>query len=100
MNVRNSLGFSLLELLIALALLAAIGAALASTTQTSVQVWKRTTSTDAQLEAIVLRGQLRRWIQDAKPPSRFGLAQEVSGSPSALSSSYCPYFWVKRWRAS
>lgn len=68
MNWRDRQGLSLLELLIALALLAVISAALATTTNFGVQLLNRTELLNSRDTEIALRIRLRRWIERAVGP--------------------------------
>ncbi len=70
MNWRDRLGLSLMELLIALALLAAITGALATSTQFGVRLLDRTQSLQEDNAEIALRFRLRTWLGTATPPTR------------------------------
>ncbi len=78
--IKQEKGFTLLELLVALAILGLIGVALARTTGMTVEVWKRSSAQEAKLEQIILRNKLREWIERAKPADRrTGLRQRAVG---------------------
>ena len=78
-------GMSILELLIALALLAMIASILAGSISTGARVWERSKTLTAQDQRVVLRAELRRWIEAMKPPSRpTGLKQEALGTATRL----------------
>ncbi|MEM7671572.1 MAG: prepilin-type N-terminal cleavage/methylation domain-containing protein, partial [Pseudomonadota bacterium] len=83
--MRGKAGLTLLELLIALTLLAMIGAALARSTELGVQVWRRAETFPAVDQSVVLRAHLRRWIEEMKPHEvSIGARQEVVGSDKSL----------------
>lgn len=67
---NNRSGFSILELLVALALLALIAGGLASTLGVSARVWEQSVVMQQGNNAIILRTQLRRWLTQATPPHR------------------------------
>lgn len=67
---NNQSGFSILELLIALALMALIAAGLASTMGLGVQVWERSQVLQNAEPKAALRIVLRSWITQITPPKR------------------------------
>lgn len=78
-------GMTLLELLVSLALLAIITAGLASTLNLSLQLYDRAETADELSEELVLRGNLRRWLMAAHPPSRLThLPDEFTGDAERL----------------
>jgi prepilin-type N-terminal cleavage/methylation domain-containing protein len=81
MNWRDRSGLSLLELLIALALLAVISAALATTTNFGVQLLNRTEQLSSTNTEIALRIRLRRWMERAAGP------QLIVGFPTTFSGT-------------
>ena len=83
--MRRSAGFTLLELLIALSLLALIGVALAGSAGMGVQVWKRAETLPAADEEAILRSHLRDWIERAKPTNFApGRRQIFIGTPERI----------------
>lgn len=63
-------GLSLLELLVALAIMAVIGAGLAQSFGLGIRVWETSRSIQAQQEPLILRTTLRDWIEQTTPPNR------------------------------
>lgn len=79
-------GLTLLELLIALALMSLIAALLLSSLSTSARVWERAQGLNAADSKLVLRQQLRAWIANMKPHRYpYGRAQSVTGNGERLS---------------
>lgn len=79
-------GLSLFELLIALALLAFISAALASSFSLGSRLFVKSTQIAALSDELALRSRLRGWLSAATPPSlltKFGL--EFEGQSDLLS---------------
>lgn len=62
-------GVSLLELLVALAIMAMIGAALARSFGVGIRVWENSQVVQEQQEPLVLRTKLRDWLERATPPN-------------------------------
>lgn len=81
MNWRDRSGLSLLELLIALALLAVISVALATTTSFGVQLLNRTEQLNSANAEIALRIRLRSWMERAVGP------ELIVGFPTAFSGT-------------
>lgn len=63
-------GLSLLELLVALAIMAVIGAGLAQSFGLGIRVWETSRSIQTQQEPLILRTTLRDWIEQMTPPNR------------------------------
>ncbi len=82
MNWRDRRGLSILELLIALALLAVISAALATTTNFGVQLFNRTEELSSDSAEIALRVRLRRWMETAVGP------ELIAGFPATFSGTH------------
>ena len=81
MSGRRQSGLSVLELLVALALLAMIAATLASTVTTSARVWERSKTFTERDSQVLLRTELRKWLETMKPFSRpWGQPQEAAGT--------------------
>ena len=81
MSARRQSGLSVLELLVALALLGVIAATLTSTVTTSARVWERSKSFTARDGQVLLRAELRKWLETMKPHSRpWGRKQEAIGT--------------------
>jgi len=78
MNWRDRSGLSLMELLVALVLVAVIAGALASTTSFGVRLLDRTETLQEGSPEIALRGRLRHWLRSALPPTR------LAGFPTAF----------------
>lgn len=79
-------GMTLLELLIALALLALITGGLASSLSLSLRLYDRAQALDEVSDEIALRGNLRRWLMSALPPSRLThIPGEFEGDADSLS---------------
>lgn len=73
-------GLTVLELLVALALLAIIAATLASTTGTSARIWERSKTFATKDSEVLLRAKLRLWLETMKPFTRpHGRPQEARG---------------------
>lgn len=70
MNPRDKTGLTLMELLVALALVAVIAGALASSTRFGVQLLSRTSALQKNDPAIAMRLRLRQWLRSAVSPSR------------------------------
>jgi len=70
MNWRSRKGLTLMELLVALSLLAVILAALVSTTNFGVRMLDRTQDLQASNPQNALRLRLRHWMRTAIPPSQ------------------------------
>lgn len=70
MNWRNRRGLSLMELLVALTLVAVITGALATSTRFGVQLLDRTSALQVASPEIALRTRLRHWMTTATPPTR------------------------------
>jgi len=70
MNWRDRKGLSLMELLVALALVAVIAAALATTTSFGIRLLDRTEALAKDTPEIALRQRLRHWMRGAIPPTR------------------------------
>lgn len=86
MNWRDRSGMTLLELLVALVLVAVIAAGLAASTSLGVQVLTRTEVLDDTNPQIALRTRLRQWMRTATPPSRLaGFETGLTGDASGLS---------------
>lgn len=84
MSLRRR-GFTVLELLVALTIMAMIAAALASTTSLGSRVWQRASAYPEADAHIVLRSRLRHWLETAKPPARvIGRRQEFVGTPDRI----------------
>ncbi|MEM9099462.1 MAG: prepilin-type N-terminal cleavage/methylation domain-containing protein [Pseudomonadota bacterium] len=66
-RARSIAGFTLLELLVTLALLALMANAMATSTQMSAQVWKRSQDLPRLDAEILLLQQVRTWLTAAKP---------------------------------
>ena len=82
---RGERGFTLLELLVALALLGLIGVTLARTMGVTVEVWKRSSAQEARMEQVIVRNKLREWIERAKPADRrIGLRQQATGDAASF----------------
>ncbi len=78
-------GLSILELLIALAVLALIAAGLSGALGLGVQVWDRSRSLQNTETPIILRHRLRNWIEQAAPPTRLTkFATDFTGGPDHL----------------
>lgn len=83
--MRRSAGFSLLELLIALAILAFIAVVLAQSLGTGVRVWERTEDRLGLLEEVDMRREARRFIEHMSPNGRLsGPSQAVQGDERQL----------------
>ena len=67
--MRREGGYTLLEMLVALAIVAMIGAALAQSTTLASRFWTASRTAEAETEADILRVRLRQWLTTAKPPS-------------------------------
>ena len=67
--MRREGGYTLLEMLVALAIVAMIGAALAQSTTLVSRFWTASRTAEAETEADILRVRLRQWLTTAKPPS-------------------------------
>lgn len=79
-------GFSLLELLVALALLSVIGVGLAGAMQLGVNTYSRAQTLDGNAAEIASRAQLRRLLERATPPSLLTpFAKEFEGTVTSLS---------------
>lgn len=78
-------GFTLLELLVSLAILSMIGLLLAGTIQTGSLIWQRTQKLPDQNTQTILRGKLRTWIERAVPTTRLDLRQEFQGQTNQFS---------------
>lgn len=66
---RNSRsGFTVLEMMISLAIMAMIAASLAGTVVQGARVWERSNTLPAEDTQILLRMELRDWIANMKPP--------------------------------
>lgn len=63
-------GLSLLELLVALAIMAVIGAGLAQSFGLGIRVWETSRTIQTQQEPLILRTTLRDWIEQMTPPNR------------------------------
>ena len=84
--MRNDDGFSLLETLVALALLGRIGLATAQATGFAVDVVARAERYREFEERMALRAQLREWMALAKPPGEQGGEKQVFvGEPEGFS---------------
>ncbi len=70
MTFHHDEGLSLLELLIALALMAIIAAGLSQSLGLGIRVWETSQRIDEPEEALILRARLRGWIERAEPPNR------------------------------
>lgn len=78
-------GLSLFELLIALALLAFISAALASSFSLGSRLFVKSTQIAALSDELALRSRLRRWLSTATPPSLLtGFALKFEGQSDGL----------------
>lgn len=69
MNMRSSSGLSILELLLALALLAAISVGLMASTSLSAKMLDRASALQVTAEQLALRVRLRNWVAQAASPS-------------------------------
>ena len=84
MNARRR-GFTVLELLVALAIMAMIAAALANTAGLGSRAWQRASAYPEADARILLRSNLRHWLETAKPPARLiGQRQEFTGTPERM----------------
>jgi len=78
--MRREAGFSLLEVLVALALLAIIGASIVQTTSLAANVWRRTETFSEKTELAQIREKLRLWLETMKSPNALvGLRSEPEG---------------------
>ncbi|MEM1159375.1 MAG: prepilin-type N-terminal cleavage/methylation domain-containing protein [Pseudomonadota bacterium] len=84
MKRNTEAGFTVLELLISLAILAMIAATLATTISSGAQLWKRSATMPDREQAIVLRAKLRTWIETAVPPERLDLQQDFTGTATRM----------------
>lgn len=79
-------GFTLLELLMALVLLALIGVGLASALQLGTQVYSRSQTLGVNAQEVAARAQLRRMLASATPPSLLTpFPKAFTGSETSLS---------------
>lgn len=79
-------GLSVLELLIALAVLALIAVGLSGAMGLGIQVWDRSRALQDTETPVILRQRLRGWIEQASPPSRLtSFATAFKGGPDTLS---------------
>lgn len=79
-------GLSILELLIALAVLALIAAGLSGAMGLGIQVWDRSRALQDADTPVILRQRLRTWIAQAAPPTRLtNFSTAFSGASSNLS---------------
>ena len=86
MNWQDERGLSLMELLVALALVAVISGALATTTNFGVQLLNRTQSIQEASPQIALRSRLRHWLIAATPPTRLAeFPTDLSGTATQVS---------------
>jgi len=86
MNWQDERGLSLMELLVALALVAVISGALATTTNFGVQLLNRTQSIQEASPQITLRSRLRHWLVAATPPTRLAeFPTDLSGTATQVS---------------
>ena len=86
MRRNRQSGFTLLELLIALGLLAMIAAALASSIGLGARLWERSKAYPVRDDEILLRAELRQWIEAMKPPTRaVGMKQSAAGTAQSFS---------------
>jgi len=67
---NNRSGLSLLELLVALAIMAVIATGLSRSLGLGVRVWESSQSIQEREEPLILRSQLRDWLEQALPPNR------------------------------
>lgn len=78
--MKREAGFSLLEVLVALVILAIIGVAVSQTTSLTASVWRRTEGFPKQTEEALLRQHVRLWLETMKSPrSLIGLKSEPEG---------------------
>ena len=84
--MRNENGFSLLELLVALALLSVIGVGLAGAMRLGADTYSRAQSLEGHSAEISTRARLRRLLERAAPPTLLTpFPKDLSGSQSNLS---------------
>jgi len=67
---RPDSGLTLLELLVALAIMAVIAAGLAQTFGQGLRIWETSKTIQTRQEPIILRTLLRNWIEQAVAPNR------------------------------
>lgn len=83
MNPRA--GLSVLELLVALALVGLIAVGLAGTLGFGARVWDRASSLQGSEEPLILRARLRQWLSEAVPPRRIlRVPTEFEGNPNGF----------------
>ncbi|MEE9455327.1 MAG: prepilin-type N-terminal cleavage/methylation domain-containing protein [Paracoccaceae bacterium] len=70
LRFRSDSGLTLLELLVALAIMAIIAAGLAQTLGQGIRVWEASKTVQSRQEPIILRTHLRNWVEQAVAPNR------------------------------
>ena len=85
MNIRDNSGLSILELLVALSIVAVIAGGLAITTQFGVRVLDHTEELHIDNPRVILRSRLRTWLSRANPAgSLANLSVGFEGSEEGL----------------
>lgn len=69
-RLKPNSGLSLLELLVALAIMAVIGAGLTQSFGLGIRVWETSRTIQTQQEPLILRTTLRDWVEQMTPPNR------------------------------